>query len=57
LDTGVLAPRDISRELSIAREMLEDSDIPFTVDLVDSSAASREFVEKIQREGILLWKD
>ncbi len=56
-DIGVLAPRDISRELSIAREMLEDSDIPFTVDLVDLSATSLEFVEKVQREGILLWKD
>ena len=33
-DIRVLAPRGISRELSIAREMLEDSDIPFTVDVV-----------------------
>ena len=56
-DIGVLAPRDISRELSIAREMLEESAIPFTVDLVDLSATSIEFVEKVQREGILLWKD
>lgn len=56
-DIGVLAPRDISRELSIAREMLEESDIPFTVDLVDLSAASPEFAEQVQREGILLWKD
>ena len=56
-DIGVLAPRDISRELSIAREMLEESDIPFTVDLVDLSVASPEFAEQVQREGILLWKD
>lgn len=56
-DIGVVAPRDINRDLSIGRESLEDSDIPFTVDLVDLSATSREFVEKVQREGILLWKD
>lgn len=45
-----------SRATGRCREMLEDSDIPFTVDLVDLSAASREFVEKVQREGMLLWK-
>jgi predicted nucleotidyltransferase len=57
IDMGVLAPRDISREHSIAREMLVESDIPFTVDLVDLSATSREFVEEVQRESILVWKD
>jgi predicted nucleotidyltransferase len=56
-DIGVLASRDISRELSIARELLEDSTIPFTVDLVDLSAASEEFATQVQREGILLELD
>ncbi len=56
-DIGVLAARDISRELSLARERLEDSNIPFTVDLVDLSATSEEFARRVQEEGILLWKN
>jgi len=56
-DIGILASRDISRELSIARELLEDSTIPFTVDLVDLSATSEEFATQVQREGILLELD
>ena len=56
-DIGVLAARDISRELSLARERLEDSNIPFTVDLVDLSATSEEFARRVREEGILLWKN
>ena len=55
-DIGVLASKDISRELSITRELLEDSTIPVTVDLVDLRAASEEFARQVQQEGILLWK-
>ena len=55
-DIGVLASKDISRELGIARELLEDSTIPFTVDLVDLGAASEEFARRVEQEGILLWK-
>jgi predicted nucleotidyltransferase len=36
-DIGVLASRNIDRELSLARELMEASNIPFTVDLVDLS--------------------
>ncbi len=53
-DIGVLASRDISRELSMARELLEASNIPFTVDVVDLSVTSEEFAHRVQREGILL---
>lgn len=55
-DIGVLASRDISRELGTARELLETSDIPFTVDLVDLGAASEEFARQVQQEGVLLEK-
>jgi predicted nucleotidyltransferase len=55
-DIGVLASRDVSRGLSIARELLEDSNIPFTVDLVDLRATSEEFSRRVQQQGILLWK-
>jgi len=52
-DIAVLAAEDVSRELSLAREMLELSNIPFTVDLVDLRATSVAFSRQIQ-EGILL---
>jgi len=55
-DIGVLASEEIDRELSIARELLENSNIPFTVDLVDLSATSEEFATLVQQEGILLWE-
>ena len=42
------------QSISIARELLEDSNIPFTVDLVDLSATSEEFARQVQQEGILL---
>jgi predicted nucleotidyltransferase len=56
-DIAVLATEDISRELSLAREMLDLSNIPFTVDLVDLRAASAAFGRHIQAEGILLWEN
>ncbi len=50
-DIGVLADRDVGPELSAARALLEDSNIPFTVDLVDLGAASEDFLRRIQQEG------
>lgn len=56
-DIAILAVKDISRELSLAREMLELSNIPFTVDLVDLRAAPTDLGRQVQAEGILLWKN
>ena len=56
-DIAVVAAEDISRELSLAREMLELSNIPFTVDLVDLRAAGAALNRQVQTEGILLWKN
>lgn len=53
-DIAVSAPRNIDRELSLARERLERSTIPFTVDLVNLDAVSEEFAGRIRREGIRL---
>jgi predicted nucleotidyltransferase len=56
-DIATLAAEDISRELSLAREMLDLSNIPFMVDLVDLSAAPAAFGRQVQAGGILLWKN
>ncbi len=42
--------------LSDIREQLEESNIPFPVDLVDLSSASEKLAAMVRQEGIL-WKD
>lgn len=42
--------------LSLIREMLEDSTLPVTVDVVDIQMAQGQFLEEIKKEGIV-WKN
>ena len=56
-DIAVLADEDVRRELSLAREMLEESNIPFKFDLVDLRLASPAFREAVLNQGVLLWKN
>ncbi len=56
-DIAVFADEDISRELSTARDMLEESNIPFKVDLVDLRLVAPAFRGAAQTQGILLWKN
>ncbi|MBA7557063.1 hypothetical protein ES705_49793 [subsurface metagenome] len=43
------------KELILLREKMENSNMPYKVDIVDLSQTSREFKEKALKEGIL-WK-
>jgi YgiT-type zinc finger domain-containing protein len=54
-DIAVLGADDISHELSLARERLEESSIPYAVDLVDLGAISPAFARRVQWESRLLW--
>ena len=54
-DLAVRADGDISSELGFAREELDESTIPFVVDLVDLREASVALIEQVNRKGILLW--
>lgn len=56
-DVAVLAARDVSPKLSLIREKLEQSNIPFKVDLVDLGLTSTEFSRQVQSEGRVLWKN
>jgi hypothetical protein len=56
-DIAVLANEDISRELSTARDMLEESNIPFKVDVVDLRLAIPALRHAAQNQGVLLWKN
>ena len=56
-DVAVLASGNISPKLSLIREKLEHSNIPFKIDLVDLGLTSTEFSLRVQKEGIVLWKN
>ncbi len=51
LDLGFLSEEDISYELALLRELLEESNLTFTVDMVDLSRTSKDFRENVMREG------
>ncbi len=51
LDLGFLSEEDISYELALLREILEESNLTFSVDAVDLSRTSDEFREAVLREG------
>ena len=53
LDLGFLSEEDISYELSLLREILEESNLTFFVDVVDLSRTSEEFRESVLKEGRL----
>ena len=44
-----------SPSLATLRERLEDSDVPYDVDIVDLSTVSPAFSQRVRREGIV-WK-
>ena len=56
LDIGFLSNEDISYELSLLREFLEESNLTFVVDVVDLSRTSKDFREAVMKEG-KLWID
>jgi predicted nucleotidyltransferase len=52
-DLAFLSDEDISTELSILEEVLEESYIPQRFDLVNLKFAGRELRRAVEREGIL----
>lgn len=55
IDIAILAAESVALELSLARELLAESTIPFTVDLVNLAQTSASFRAQVFQEGILLW--
>ena len=53
-DVAVWSESDVERMLSLARERLADSNIPFKVDVVDLRATSPAFSQKVRKEGVWL---
>jgi uncharacterized protein len=56
-DIAVIADEDISLTLSRVRAILEESTIPYKIDLVDLNRTSPDFQEKVLADGVLIWKN
>ena len=56
IDIGVVPGKDsIGSKLTLLREILENSNVPFTVDLVDLSTVSDDFLKSAMK-GAEVWK-
>lgn len=56
-DIAVMSNQDVRLLLSRARFALEESTIPYKVDLVDLSQASPDFQRQVLAEGKLIWQN
>ena len=57
VDLGILPEEKIDKgKISLLREKLENSNIPYKVDLIDLEEVSDDFREEILK-GAILWKD
>ncbi|WP_198014825.1 nucleotidyltransferase domain-containing protein [Hippea sp. KM1] len=50
VDIGLLASKDISDKMTVLRDVLEESNFPYKVDLVDLSS-NKELLEIVLKEG------
>jgi len=57
IDIGILPRKEINRgKIALLREKIENSNIPYKVDVVDLSQASKVFTDKVLEEGVIIWK-
>ena len=57
IDIGIAFRGRASRiSIPLLKEKIENSNIPYKVDIVDLSQVSREFRERVLREGKVLWR-
>lgn len=56
VDLAFLSEEDLSEDLWVLREILEESHFPYKVDLVDLSKASPVFRQQVERDGVV-WID
>ena len=55
IDIAIDWSNGLAAPLATLREVLEESTIPYRIDVVDLAEADVVFVEKVQKEGVL-WK-
>lgn len=57
MDVGILPRKEMDEsKVALLQEKIKTSNIPYKVDVVDLSRASKEFVDKVLKEGLLICK-
>lgn len=56
VDLAIKSQQQISSLISILKEEIEESNIPYKVDIVEYSKTSEAMRKNIDKEGIIIWK-
>jgi hypothetical protein len=57
VDVGILPRREMDEsKVVLLQEKIETSNIPYKVDVVDLSRASKEFTQVVLKEGVIIWE-
>ena len=57
IDLGIFpAAKMDSSKVSLLREKIENSNIPYKVDVLDLSQVSEQFAREALNEGVVIWK-
>jgi predicted nucleotidyltransferase len=57
IDLAVLSDMSLKTELSLLRELFEESTIPYEIDVVEFNDVVEELKGSINKEGIIIWKN
>jgi predicted nucleotidyltransferase len=57
IDLGILSEESLTEPLSLMREALAESHIPYNVDVVNLAETSPSFRKAVLKDGVLLWKN
>ncbi len=57
IDLAVIAKGDLHEKVYRFRECLEESTIPYTIDVIELRDVSDCFKENVENEGIVVWKN
>jgi len=57
MDVGILPGKEMDEsKVALLQERIETSNIPYKVDVVDLSRASKEFTQVVLKEGVIIWE-
>ena len=57
IDVAVLSDLSLKTEVCLLRELLEESTIPYEIDVVEFNDVVEELKGAISKEGIVVWKN
>jgi predicted nucleotidyltransferase len=56
IDLAVISNCDLQSEVSKFRERLDESTLPYMIDVIELRDISEPFKENIERDGVVIWK-